>query len=291
MQKTKSSAPILVLGATGTVGQHVVRFLIEKDKDIIVRAATRNVSNDMFNSLGDRVQLVFADYMNKESLLNAMKGVEQTFFAQTQGEDTENEAKHVVDCMAEAGIKHVVKLSSFSVNSLIGIENTAIEKYIQDKGIIVTSLRPTAFMSNALDWAGAVRSQNKFFSTLTEKGVYDLIDNRDIAEVAVASLLNTNIRGQELIITGESMGAVQIASTFSEVSGRTISVQLIDKAALTSVLQSRGMQGRLLEKVVDVIWYNRDGALDFTSDVVKKLTGHKPRTFKDFVIENRAHFI
>lgn len=113
----------LVTGANGHLGNNLVRLLI--NKGIPVRASVRNIKNkEPF--LGLDCEVVQADIADKQSLINALQGVE-TFYAvgavfKLWAKDPKKEiydvnlegTKNMVQAAAEAGVKRIVYVSSIA---------------------------------------------------------------------------------------------------------------------------------------------------------------------------------
>ncbi|RZL61695.1 MAG: NAD-dependent epimerase/dehydratase family protein, partial [Pedobacter sp.] len=110
----------LVTGANGHLGNNLVRLLISKG--IPVRASVRNIKNkEPFAGLD--CEVVQSDISDKQSLVNALKGVE-TFYAvgavfKLWAKDPKKEiydvnlegTKNIVEAAVEAGVKRIVYVS------------------------------------------------------------------------------------------------------------------------------------------------------------------------------------
>ncbi|SNB29015.1 conserved hypothetical protein [Flavobacterium psychrophilum] len=113
----------LVTGANGHLGNNLVRLLI--NKGIPVRASVRNIKNkEPFEGLD--CEVVQSDITNKQSLVNALQGVE-TFYAvgaafKLWAKDPKKEiydvniqgTRNLVEAAAEAGVKRIVYVSSIA---------------------------------------------------------------------------------------------------------------------------------------------------------------------------------
>ena len=113
----------LVTGANGHLGNNLVRLLISKG--IPVRASVRNIQNkEPFAGLN--CEVVQSDISDKQSLLNALQGVE-TFYAvgavfKLWAKDPKKEiydvniegTKNIVEAAVEAGVKRIVYVSSIA---------------------------------------------------------------------------------------------------------------------------------------------------------------------------------
>jgi len=112
-----------VTGANGHLGNNLVRLLISKG--VPVRASVRNISHkEPFAGLD--CEVVQADITNKQSLINALQGVE-TFYAvgaafKLWAKDPKKEiydvnldgTKNTIEAAAEAGVKRIVYVSSIA---------------------------------------------------------------------------------------------------------------------------------------------------------------------------------
>jgi dihydroflavonol-4-reductase len=113
----------LVTGANGHLGNNLVRLLI--DKGIPVRASIRNIKNKK-PFVGLDCEVVQSDISDKQSMINALQGVE-TFYAvgavfklwakdpKKQIYDVNMEgAKNIIEAAAEAGVRRIVYVSSIA---------------------------------------------------------------------------------------------------------------------------------------------------------------------------------
>lgn len=113
----------LVTGANGHLGNNLVRLLISKG--IPVRASVRNIKNKQALE-GLACEVVQADITNKQSLINALQGVE-TFYAvgaafKLWAKNPKKEiydvnlsgTKNTIEAAAAAGVKRIVYVSSIA---------------------------------------------------------------------------------------------------------------------------------------------------------------------------------
>ena len=118
----KQEKIVLVSGATGHLGNNLVRFLLKKG--FWVRASVRNLSQVDDRLQGLDCEIVQADIQDKESLLSAMQDVD-VFYAvgavfKLWAKDPKREiydvnmlgTRHTIEAAAEAGVRRVVYVSS-----------------------------------------------------------------------------------------------------------------------------------------------------------------------------------
>jgi uncharacterized protein YbjT (DUF2867 family) len=177
---------VLVTGATGNIGRHVVTGLRERGVD--VRAMTRNPSGD-----GE----IAGDFTDIGSVEKAADGADAVFllwpFLTPDG----------ADAVASAiGRRHVVYVSAMSAPQ--GGVWGAVEDAVRRSGSPYTFLRPGGFATNTLEWAPAIRAGDPVRMPFP-RAARSLIHERDIADVAVHVLLGSGHRGKGYVLTGPSV--------------------------------------------------------------------------------------
>jgi uncharacterized protein YbjT (DUF2867 family) len=141
---------VLVGGATGRQGTAVVNELLVRGYQ--VRAITRNPESAKAAALRAKgVEVVRADYADKDSLLGAMQGIERMFFYSGFSRNEIEEGRNVVAAAKEAGIRFIAYSSGAAAEPGVGLDGAAkmqVEEAIVASGIPYTVFRPVAFMEN-----------------------------------------------------------------------------------------------------------------------------------------------
>ena len=141
---------ILITGATGNVGSELIAALLPAQAGHI-RVLTRNPGA----VFPDGTQKVVADLADSD-LAPVLDDVHAVFLL-TDGLNIAAHDHRLIAAAQQAGVERIVKLSVLSVGhgatDLITTMHRAGEEAIRDSGIGWTFLRPTAYMSNALNWA------------------------------------------------------------------------------------------------------------------------------------------
>jgi uncharacterized protein YbjT (DUF2867 family) len=183
---TKENSKILISGAGGNVGQHVVTQLAQKKVSARAGVHSQDKASALRETGGDAVVL---DFDSPESVTAAFKGID-TLFLVTPG--SPDQGRYDDNLLAEAkrvGVKHIVKLSGkFSDRDTVGFSkwNREAEQKIKESGIPYTILRGNFFMQNFFGSAAQIK-QGAFTAGPAAKRVA-LLDTRDIAATAVAVL-------------------------------------------------------------------------------------------------------
>src|SRR6202042_3091793 len=124
------------------------------------------------------------------------------------------------------GVERIVKLSVLSVGhgatDPITTMHQAGEETIRDSGIGWTFLRPTAFMSNALNWAPMITADQVVHAPFAA-GRAAVVDPADIAAVAAACLTQDGHNNQVYELTGpEALSPAGQVAILSQVLDRDL---------------------------------------------------------------------
>ena len=107
-QRGRNPMKVLVTGATGNVGAHVVRAL--RERGVAVRAFVRD-RDRAAHMLGEDVELAVGDFGDRDSLERALRGTQRLFLACGNAPAQVEHECAAIDAAAAAGVERVVKLS------------------------------------------------------------------------------------------------------------------------------------------------------------------------------------
>ncbi|MER6910128.1 NAD(P)H-binding protein [Streptomyces sp. NPDC000594] len=184
---------ILVTGATGNVGRHVLTRLTGAGQE--VRALTRRPGSV---APAPGVRVVEGDLTRPGSLPPALEGV-RTMLLFPVGEAVDE----VVSLAVEAGVRRVVVLSSAAVTAGHDREyHYPVEQAVERSGLEWTHVRPGEFALNSLLlWGPSVRAERRVVDVdLDTPGIP--IHEQDIADVIADALLDDRHAGQAYSIAG-----------------------------------------------------------------------------------------
>lgn len=281
---------ILVTGATGTIGRSVVSGLIAARTPF--RATTRQES--LVDSDPSLVRMELGD---RDSVVAALKGVEMVFLNSSQHPEMAAHQSGLIDAAAQAGVRHVVKVSAGSAAtgpdkpSWVGRAHAAIEAHLERSGLGSTILRPNYFMQNLLGLAPAI-AVGKLPMALQEHRLA-LVDARDIAAAATAVLRNPDAhRGRSYEITGpESLTPVDIAELISAGLGKRVTHAPLTLEELRESATRAGAPEWIQRHVVELMdIYARDDSVGLVSHDVELVTGHAPAGLAKFVDDHASRF-
>ena len=256
---------VLVTGATGKQGGHLVRELLARGHS--VGALTRKPESPAAAALKERgVTIVPGDFDDQGSLERAARGVDTVFAMSTpfeSGEKTETrEGINIVRAASAVGVKHLVYSSVAGADRATGIPHFdskfEVEKEIRQSGIPFTIVAPVFFMDNFLaEWMAAGIAQGSIAMALPATRRLQQIAVADIAQfTALVIERRESFLGKRIDIASDELTGAMAAAAISEVSGRHIEYSALPIDALR---QRNEDQARMFE------WFDRVG---YDADIV-----------------------
>ncbi|MEU6622789.1 NAD(P)H-binding protein [Streptomyces litmocidini] len=270
---------VLVTGATGNVGRHVVRGLLAAG--VGVRAMTRAPEKA---ALPAGVEVVRGDLADPASLDAALAGVDRAYLFPLPGTAEEFTAR-----AAKAGVRRIVVLSSVSAEyadgDYSGDHHTAVERAVEASGLEWTHVRPGEFMANVLNWwAPSIRAENVVrapFGGTRSAPVHEA----DIADVALAALLEDGHVGKAYSFAGpQSLTKYEQVRDLGEVLGRAIRFQELAVEEARALWLGQGMPAEAVD------WLLQDPVDVPVGPTAEQVTGRPARTFAQWVADHRADF-
>jgi (4-alkanoyl-5-oxo-2,5-dihydrofuran-3-yl)methyl phosphate reductase len=279
---------ILITGATGTVGSELITALLPAQAGHI-RALTRN-PDAVFP---DGTQKVLAD-LSDSDLTSALDGVHAVFLL-TDGLNISTHDLRLIAAAREASVERIVKLSVRNVGhdatDPITTWHRAGEDAIRDSGIGWTFLRPTAYMSNALNWTGMITTDQVVRAPFAA-GRAAVVDPADIAAVAAACLTQDGHNHQIYELTGpEPLSPSDQVTILSQVLDRDLRYIEADPADFLAQLVSYGMPEELAHAITELFRstvepYNSQPTGDVTA-----VTNRPARSFTDWAQAHRTELL
>jgi uncharacterized protein YbjT (DUF2867 family) len=222
---------VLVTGATGKQGGHLVRELLARGHS--VRAMTRKPDSPAAAELAGRgVTIVTGNFDDQGSLERAARGVDTVFAMSTpyeSGSKTETrEGINIVRAAVTSGVKHLVYSSVAGADRATGIPHFdskfEVEKEIRRSGVPFTIVAPVFFMENFLaDYMAAEIAKGSISMALPATRRVQQIAVSDIAQfTALVIERRESFLGKRIDIASDELTGVTVATAISEVMGRHI---------------------------------------------------------------------
>ena len=242
---------ILVVGATGVVGQSVTRRLLQAGKRVraLVRAETTDAKREVLAQAG--AALVQGDLKDPNSVRAACEGVDTVVStaSATISRGTGDSIFSVdrdgqlalVDAARAAGVRHFVYLSfSGNIDGPFPLRDAkrAVERHLQQSGMPFTVVRPACFMEVWLSpHAGfdPLGGQVRIYGT--GDAPVSLISAMDVAAYVAGCVDNPAVLNQVIELGGpEPVTPNAVVSLFEQALGRSIDRTHVPESALEQQL-------------------------------------------------------
>ena len=166
------------------------------------------------------------------------------------------------------------------------------EQMVRASGIPATILRPSGFMTNALDWLLTIR-EGDFVLDPLGPGRAAPIDPADIAAVAALVLTEDGHQGAEYALTGDEVLTVtEQVRILAAAIGRDLEVrEVATPAEAVRFRYPNGAPQALTDALIEGLTLMRTDTAGFRTDTVKRLLGRRPRTFADWCTRNASAFL
>jgi uncharacterized protein YbjT (DUF2867 family) len=261
---------ILVTGATGNIGKHVVSGL----------AAAGQQFRTFSRSAGEHR----GDLRDPAALTGALAGVD-TVFLLWPGPSGEG-AQETVEVITSSSARKVVYVSALAADTgFWGV----VEKAIESSDVEWTFLRPGGFATNTLGWAEQIRATGEVRWPYGE-AARSLIHEKDIADVAVRALLTSDLAGQRPELTGPAnLTQAEQVRQIGEAIGRELRwVELPSGLARQQLYEAWGdhdfVDGAL------AYWASLVGGGEPVTDTVERITGRPARSYREWADDHAADF-
>lgn len=274
---------IVVTGGTGRVGQQVVAQL--RERNLKVRVVSRRPGQPQAG-----VQTAAADLADPASLEPALRGADALFLLWpfTSAELTATLAPQVAK-LAARHVTRIVYLSAQPAAERPGSFWALTERAIEDSGAAWTFLRPVGFASNTLMWADQIRAGDVVrwpFGAAARS----LIDERDIAAVAVKALTQDGHAGSRYLLSGPAVltQAEQLAA-IGRALGRDLTWEELPRAQAQQALAAAWGDPGFAASALDT-WERFVTHPEVVTSTVRDLTGVPAHAFADWAAANAGAF-
>ncbi len=274
---------IVVTGGTGRVGRQVVAQL--RERGLTVRVLSRRPGQPQPGT-----ETVPADLADPASLEPGLRGADALFLLWpfTSTEVTAALAPQVAK-LAARHVTRIVYLSAQPAAERPGSFWALAERAVEDSGAEWTFLRPTGFASNTLMWADQIRSGDVVrwpFGAAARS----LIDERDIAAVAVKALTEDGHAGSRYLLSGPAVltQAEQLAA-IGRALRRDLTWQELSRAEAQQALAAAWGDPGFAASALGT-WERFVTHPEAVTSTVRDLTGVPAHTFADWATANAAAF-
>lgn len=279
-------SPIVVLGASGTIGSHLCTNLIARG--LPVRAVWRSRPVQI-----PGVESAKADVASGEGLNEALQGAQSLFLLTGDMPEQTQAELRIVEAAANAGVAHIVKLSTWGAEtegfSIARIHRT-VERAIEGSGLAYTFLRPNCFMQNFVTY---------YLTTLRDFGVLRLpcdedrisfIDARDIAIVAAATLADpAQHQNEAYALSGpQALTFAEAVAVLAQATGKQLRYEGVSEVDFHAEMERFGLPSSYIREVIELCASYRRGESEPVTSTVSDITGHPAIPFSGFAHDHAA---
>lgn len=272
---------IVITGATGQLGRHVISCLLRLDVQIPdIVAAGRN--QEKLGSLAELdLRTTRIDYDDPASLDDAFEGA-GTVLMISGSEVGRRVAQHrnVIDAAVRAGVSRLVYTSALGADLgklILADEHLATEQAIVGSGLPYTILRNGWYTEN---YEPALRYAEDTGLLLANAGDGRVASaaREDYAEAIAAVLAQDGHTWQTYELSGDhAWGFDELAAALTEVLGREVTYRRLTPEQHLAALEEAGVDEATARFLVALDANIEDGALDLVTGDLSRLIG-RPTT-------------
>ncbi|NPD17649.1 SDR family oxidoreductase [Xinfangfangia sp. D13-10-4-6] len=279
---------ILISGATGQLGQEVVKHLLSQGAKGRFAVLARDANKAKpYSDQGIEVRI--ADFDAPDTLPAAFAGIETFLFISTMSQDRGPQQIKVVDAARAAGVKHVVytglaihDIKTSGVRDLMS-SHFETEDHIRASGMAWTFLRNTMYAEAIAQIAGPNALTDGIFLPGGDGRVpYAL--RAEMGEATANLLLQGGHAGKTYNITAnQSWSYGDVAAALSRQTGRSLGYQNIPEDALREGMKAAGLPDFLIWLTLGTVQDIRNGQYEIESRDLQTLLGRAPKSVDEIV--------
>ncbi|MFH9860625.1 NAD(P)H-binding protein [Streptomyces sp. NPDC017202] len=270
---------IVVTGATGHLGRHVVEQLLEKVPAEGITAVVRDKARAA-DLAGRGVRLAVADYNDPGTFDGLFAAGDKVLLISGNEFDKGRPAQHqvVIDAAVAAGVALLAYTSApGSLSAALADDHRATEKALLASGLPYSLLRNGWYHENYTENLAPVLAHDAVVAAAGD-GRVSSASRADYAAAAVAVLTGEGHENTTYELGGdEAWSFAEYAAELSRQTGREIAYNAVSTEALTGILTGAGLPGPFAAILAGVDASIEKGELVVTTGDLSRLAG-RPTT-------------
>lgn len=289
---------ILITGATGTTSQYAIKHLLSKGASLRAMVKTIDNRSKALEVMG--VEVVQANFLDIKSLRIALKGIDRAYFCYPFDDSLPKAAGFFAKVAQEEDLEMVVSMSHMGATLHSPSESAqdhAISEQILDWAKIgAVHVNPTIYAWSYLSFAApTVADQNKYYFPETNTR-FSIVHPQDVGEVVAEILTDQNKEkhiGKRYSLTSNSTHSnADVANEIGEIINEEVEyVPITVEMWMESIKEDPRINSLLTKHLGKFNEQVADGRFNRTTSVVKDITGHEPRSFKEYIQEHKSMFL
>jgi NAD(P)H dehydrogenase (quinone) len=278
---TTAPTPIVVTGATGPLGRHIVEALVARGVSASDIVAVGRNAEKLASIAATGVSTAAADYADRASLDAAFAGA-GTLVLVSGSEVGQRVEQHrnAIDAAVAAGVSRIVYTSAPKATTsdlVLAPEHKATEEYLAASGIATTILRNSWYTENYAADVDRSAASGVLVSS-TGDGRVASASRADYADAVVAVLTSDGHENTVYELSGDvAWDYSDLAAAISEITGTPVEWKNVSPEEHAAVLTGAGLDEGTAGFVVALDGNIRDGLLGETSGDLSRLIG-RPTT-------------
>ncbi len=237
---------IVITGATGKLGRHVLQALLERNvpAEQIVAAGRSIEKLEDLAAQGGRVTAM--DYDDPASVAAALTGASKVLLIASSevGKDRPGQHRTVIEAAKAAGVELLAYTSNANAETnatILGQDHKSTEAILADAGVPYALLRNGYYFENWTDQIQGTLAQGALVGS-GGNGQVNAATRRDLAEAAVAVLLGKDQAGKVYELGGDvAFTLTDFAAEITAVTGTTVVYKDLPAAEYVGLLSSFGI--------------------------------------------------
>lgn len=271
----------LVTGATGGFGHYALEELkkLVPLEEIYVLARNEEKAQKLIEA---GLQVRIGDYADRETMVQALQGIDRLLFVSGVPGNRQVEHQHVVEVAKETGVSFIAYTSFADADhstSILAPDHQFTEKIIKESGIKHTFLRNNWYLENEMPLIGVALKTGQFVYAAGE-GKTGWALKREYAEVAAKVLAGMDYP-EFLELSGKPITYQTLAEQVAKVSGKSLDILSLAPDEFTDKLTASGFSQGGAEMTTAIQNDIRNNQLDVTSDDFAKVLGRELTSIED----------
>lgn len=278
---------IAVTGATGQLGQLVIKHLLNKVEPQQIVALVRNIEKAAsLTSLG--VQVRQADYSKPETLESALDGVAKLLLiSSSEVGQRASQHKNVIDAAKKSGVELLAYTSLLHADTsplALAEEHVETEAYLKQAEVPHVLLRNGWYTENYLASVAPALANGGFIGCAKD-GKISSAAREDYAEAAAAVLTSeAEQNGKVYELSGdEAYTLSELSALISKKSGKAIPYINMEEADFAKALEGAGLPAPFAAVLANSDTGASQGALYDDSKTLSSLIGHPTKSLEQLI--------
>ena len=246
---------IVITGATGQLGRHVVEALLQRNVPAAEIVATGRSLEKLADFQSRGVQVKSMDYSDAASVANALKGARKVLLISgSEVGQRVDQHRTVIEAAKAEGVELVAYTSIANADTTgmkLAAEHQATEAILKESGIPFALLRNGWYLENYTDQLPGTLAQGALAGSAGD-GKVSAASRADYAEAAAAVLIADNQAGRVYELGGDhAFTLAELAREISAAAGKPVAYQDLPAEDYAGLLAGFGVPQAFADILAD----------------------------------------